>query len=357
MMLFALLRSYAIWLLVSISVCVVGICVTLVLDPSQARTLFVSYVYHWNGLFVVASGFGALHFGMNTYKQQLHYLIFEIFNIKGDLQLSMTAELEKLYSISNKQLIAIPVLIIGMTILYVCGYPMTGFPKYFLWLSSSCMFYAGGLMLAAGVSSLHIFHLLEENTDDVHLQDDVNIMELENFNLYLSTSFLASTLALYFAFRGTLTANFTFTPPDQLTEYIVNLFIAPGSSYSSVRNLLLYPIVIFLPLTLFAGFYVKLVLRKIYLASIKRKISEIDTLARPIIEDADLKSPATATIEVRKTVMELKEKIIQNNKVVPLITLNDSPSIVLMLLVGLQFIWINDRHVKGFFEGLVGTIN
>lgn len=357
-MLFELLRSYAIWLLVSVAVCIVGMCVTLLLDPGQARTFLVSYVYYWNGLIVAMTGFGALHFGLTTYKQQVHYLIFEILHITGDLQFAVTAELEKLYSFWNKQLIAIPILIIGSIILYVCGYPMTGFPKYFLWVSSSFMFYAGGLMLAYGLFSLHIFHVLEKNIENVDLQDDVNIVELENFTLYLSILFLAATSALYFAFRGTLTANFTFTPPNQLIEHIVNLIVAPGSNYSSVRNLLLYPIVIFLPLTLFAGFYMKLVLRKIYLASIKRKISDIDALAKPIIEDADSKKdPAIAIIEVRKTVMELKEKIIQNNKVLPLITLNDSPSIVLMLVVFLQFVWISDKHVKGFFEGLIGTIN
>lgn len=352
-MFFELLRSYAIWLLISISVCIAGTCVTLVLDPSQARTFLVSYIYYWNGLLVAMSGFGALHFGITTYKQQFHYLIVGIFDVTGDLQLATIAELEKLHSFWNKQFIAIPILVIGMIILYICGYPMTGFPRCFLWLSSSCMFYAGGLMLAYGVFSLHIFHLLEKNIESVRLQDDVNIIELENFNLYLSTLFLAATLALYFAFRGTLTANFTFTPPNQLTEQIVNLFVAPGSNYSSVRNLLLYPIVIFLPLTLFSGFYVKLVLRKVYLASIKRKISEIDALAKPIIEEADSKSPAIAIIEIRKTVMDLKEKIIQNNRVLPLVTLNDSPSVVLMLLVVLQFIWINDKHVKGFFEGFL----
>ena len=356
-MLLELLKSYAIWLSVSISVCIAGLCVTLILDPSQARLLLVSYVYYWNGLLVAMSGFGALHFAMITHKQQFHYLIFEILDISGDLRFAVIAELDNLYSFWNKQFIAVPVLAVGMTILYICGYPMTGFPKYFLWLTSSFMFYAGGLMLAYGAFSLRIFHLLEKNIENVGLQDDVNIIELENFNLYLSTLFLVAAVALYFAFRGTLTANFTFMPPNQLIEYVVNLFMAPGSNYSSVRNLLLFPIVIFLPLGLFSGFYMKLVLRKTYLASIKRKISEIDALAKPIIEDADSKDPAIAIIEVRKTVMELKEKIIQNNKVLPLVTLNDSPSIVLMLVVVSQFIWINDRHVKGFFEGLVGIIN
>jgi hypothetical protein len=357
MMLFELLRSYAVWLFVSACVCIAGTCVTLVIDPDQARAFLVSYVYYWNGLLVGMSGFGALHFGMITHKQQFHYLAFEILDLAGDLQFAMASELEKLYSFWNKQLIAIPVFIVGMIILYVCGYPMTGLPKYLLWLSSSFMFYVGGLMLAYGIFSLNIFHFLEKNMDNIRLKDDVNIVELENFNLYLSTLFLTATLALYFAFRGTLTANFTFAPPNHVIERIVTLFIAPESNYSSVRNLLLYPIVIFLPLALFSGFYMKLVLRKIYLRTIKLKIAEIDTLAKPIIDNADSRDPEIAIIEVRKTVMELKEKIIENNKVLPLVSVSDSPSIVLASLAALQFIWINDKYVKGFFTGLVDAIN
>src|SRR4029077_3156390 len=324
MMLYDLIRSYVVWLLVSTFVCAAGTCITLVVNPDQAHTFFVSYVYYWNGLLVGMSGFGALHFGMITHKQQFHYLAFEILDLAGDLQFALTTELGRLYSFRNKQLIAIPVFFVGATILYVCGYPMTDLPKYMLWACSSFMFYVGGLMLAYGIFCLKLFNFLERNAGDIRLQDDVNIVELEYFNLYLSTLFLTATLALYFAFRGTLTANFTFAPPNQAIERIVTLFIAPEGNYSAVRNLLLYPIVIFLPLALFSSFYMKLVLRKIYLGSIKQKGAEVDTFAKAIIDDAESKNPETAIIEVRKTVMELKEKIIQNKKVLPLFTLSDS---------------------------------
>ena len=356
-MLFALLRSYAIWLLVSAIVCVVGVCLTLIFDAAQARIFLVSYLYHWDGLLVAMAGYGALHFSITTFKQQFHFLLFGILNISGDFKISISHELDKLFSFSNKQVIATPILIVGTAILYICGYPMMGVPKYYLWLASSSMFYAGGLMLAYTIYSLHIFHCLEQNIENIDLQDNVNIVELENFNLYLSILFLAATVALYCAFRGTLTANFTLTPPHEWIGKFVNLFVAPGGSYASVRNLLLYPIVLFLPLSLFGAFYMKLVLRKIYLSSIKRKIAEIDRLAQPIIDDADSKNSEIAVIEVRKAAMELKEKVIQNNKVLPLITLKDSPSIALIIVVILQFIWINDRHVNQFFEGLIGTTN
>ncbi len=108
---------------------------------------------------------------------------------------------------------------------------------------------------------MEFFHALETNIENIGLQDNVNIVELENFNMYLSLLFLTAIVALYFAFRGTLTANFTFMPPYPWVDDTVRLFIASGADYSSVRNLLVYPIVIFLHLSLIASFYMKLVLR------------------------------------------------------------------------------------------------
>ena len=215
-------------------------------------------------------------------------------------------------------------------------------------------YYAGGLMLAYGVYTIRLFSSLERNVDDVELQDNVNIVELENFNLYLSTLFLVTVIALYFAFRGTLTANFTFVPPTRWVGDVINIFLPPTSSYRSVRNLLIYPIVLFLPLAAFAGFYVRLVLRKIYLVSIKRKILEIDDLARPIMENVGAPYPIDRIIEIRNAAMDLKGKILSNNKVLPLVDLKDSPSIILLLIILIQFIVSNDVTMKSFLQGLLG---
>lgn len=356
-MLFALLTSYALWLAISVVVCGVGVGLTLLYDATQARTFLLSYLYYWNGLLVGMTGFGALHFALITFKQHFHLLAFSILESDDNLKVIIASRLDSLFSFGNKQPIAIAVFVIGGSILYICGYPMNGLPQWYLWLTSSAMFYAGGLMLAYALSALKFFNSLENNVDKLSLQDNVNIVELENFNLYLSVLFLTATVALYFAFRGTLTANFTFTPPNRWIGDAVALFAAPGRGYASVRNLLLYPIVVFLPLSLFASFYMKLVLRRIYLFSIKRKVSEIDRLAKPIIDDADSSKSKIAVIEVRKAAIDLKEKIVQNNKVLPMITVNDSPSIALVIIVILQFIWINDTQVKRFFDGVLGTIN
>jgi hypothetical protein len=353
-MLLILLRSYVTWLLISALVCSIGTLLTLLVEPQQARDFFVSYVYYWNGLVVGTSGFGALHFALSTYKQQFNYLISQILAFQGDEIIEVYFELEKLYSFSNKQLIAIPVFVVGASILYICGYPLNGFPKSILWISSSSMFYAGGLMLAYTIHTNRLFNVLERNVDKVQLQDNVHILELENFNLYLSTLFLIATIALYFAFRGTLTANFTFVAPHDLIKKLVYLFIAPTSSYKAVRQLLIYPIIIFLPYAIFSGFYIRFVLRKIYLMSIKRKILEIDELTKPVIDNTNTSYSAEKIIEIRNVAMDLKAKIISNNKVLPLVDIKDSPSIVLLAVILIQFIVHNDATIKGFLSGLLG---
>ena len=303
------------------------------------------------------SGVGALHFALSTYKKQFHFFISEILCLDSNSKVLVFSELDRLYSFGNKHLIALPIFLVGGAILYFCGYPMIAFPKYYLWVTSSVMFYVGGLMFAYALYSLKVFYALEENVQNISLQENVNIIELENFNLYLTILFFASTIALYFAFRGTLSANFTFLPPHEWVKNLISLFLPTKSEYSLLRNLLIYPIVIFLPLSLFAGFYMKLVIRKIYLNDIRMKLREIDQLTKPAIEQVRSDNIELNIIEVRKTALELKEKIVQDNKVFPLITLKDTPSIALLLVVILQFIWLNDDLIQEFFNGISNIIN
>ena len=356
-MLFTLFRSYAIWFLISFGVGFLGLVLTLIFAPFQAQLFFASYFYFWNGLLVATAGFGALSFAISTQRNQFHFLVSEILDLDEIQTVLVFSRLDQLYSFKNKQLIAIPIFLAGAFILYICGYPMTGFPKFYLWMTSSFMFYAGGLMLAYAVYSLRVFQTLEENSDRIRLKDNVNIVELENFNLYLSVLFLAATVALYFAFRGTLTANFTFVAPHQWIADLVSNLTPNSGSYTSVRNLLIYPMVVFLPLSLFASFYVKLVIRRIYLNDIRKKVEEIDALAMPAIDRGSKDNPELHIMEVRKAALELKGKIIENNKILPLITLKDAPSIALLIIVFVQFVWINDGQVKSFFDTLISATN
>ena len=77
-MLFALPRSYAIWLLISILVCGFGVVLTIDYDASQTRLFLLSYVYYWNGFLVLPASYGALHFAQATFNQHFHLLAFSI---------------------------------------------------------------------------------------------------------------------------------------------------------------------------------------------------------------------------------------------------------------------------------------
>ncbi|MDB5584768.1 MAG: hypothetical protein JWR80_9944 [Bradyrhizobium sp.] len=352
-MLLKLVRSYLTWLLISATVCLIGTIISVIVVPSQGREFLVSYVYHWNGLIVVPTGVGALQFGISTFKAQFHYLVSEILEVEPNASGPIYLDLERLFSWKNKQIIAVPVFLIGALTLYICGYPLTGLPRFILWLASSLMFYVGGMMLAYTIYLIRLFSTIEQNLGHVRLRNNVHILELDSFNLYLSTLFFAGAVALYFAFRGTLTANFTFVPPFGWADDLVRIFISTDGDYKQVRNLLIYPIVIFVPYGIIAGFYIRIVLRKIYLASIKQKICEIDDLASPFIDGTNAKNTGDRAIEIRNAVMDLKGKIMSDSKDLSLVNIKDSPSIVLLVIIAIQFVMHNDGTIKGFMSNFL----
>ena len=352
-MLLSLLKAYLVWFLISACVCLLGAIGTWWLEPNSVKDFVRSYVYHWNGLVVAAFGFGTLHFAMTTYKQKINFLVRGILAIPMNESPKIYHRVENLFSIYDKQIIAIPVFVVGSCLMYICGYPMNGFPHVFLWITSSLMFYAGGLMLAGGVYSVRLFESLESRAEVIGLQDNVQIYELEDFNLYISILILSGITALYFAFRGTLSANFTFIPPTSAIGDVVGIFVDTSNGYKVVRNFLLYPIIVFLPAALFCGLYIRFVLRKIYLANIKQKVTEIDVLAQELMVENNRERSAEKIIEIKKTAIELREKIIQNNNPIPLIQIIDSPSIVLYIIVILQFAFGADPIIKPFLDSIV----
>ncbi|NEX00237.1 hypothetical protein, partial [Rhodopseudomonas sp. BR0G17] len=75
------------------------------------------------------------------------------------------------------------------------------------------------------------------------------------------------------------------------------------------------------------------------------------------LDSVDLKKSEPAVIEIRKAATELKEKIVENNRVLPVLTLKDSPSIALVIVAILQFLWLNDKEVRRFLDGIIGITN
>ena len=348
-MLFRLLKSYFFGLLISLGVFLIGYIITYWgYSESMAKAFANSFVLKFNGVLIITTGYGALYFAYKTFKGYFHSLIYNMFEIKKKEQAEIYNALQDLWKLRNKQLISFIVFLIGGIILFLCGYPHNGFPKYYLWITSSSLFYVGGLMSSYLVYAIILFKKIENAERKIILQRNTTIIEIENFNFYLTTLFLACIIALYFAFRGTLTADFTFE-----NEGIFGLFNSIES-----RRLLLFPIIVFLPFVLFSSFYIRYVIRKIYLNSIKRKIKKIDKLSKPFkkkdLEDLS-KEQLMNVLQIRATVIDIKEKITQKNKLFPLVSIKDSPSIVLIIIILIQFIYQYDGIIKEFINYIIGA--
>ncbi len=353
-MLLKLVNNYGIWLAISLVVCLVGYLVGLTYSRALADGFLVSYSWYFNGLLIATTGYGALLFTLRTYKGVFHNLLHNVLDIPESLELDIYKSYDTLANFKNKQKIALPIFIAGSLILFSCGYPLYGFPKFLLWISSSSMYYAGGLFIAYLYHAVGLFKLIEESLTEIRLQKNTQVLELENFNFYLSLLFLSATVALYFAFRGTLTANFTFVPPEPV-KFILGFHGA--SDYAIAKKLLLFPLAIFLPYTLFGGFYIRYVLRKVYLNGIKRELDEIDSLTEPYLTERGFPksdNEVNRIIRIRTAVLELKDKIIQNNRVLPLVNLRDSPSIVLLIIIIVQFVYQYDKTIRDFVRYILG---
>src|SRR5262249_3958348 len=132
---------------------------------------------------------------------------------------------------------------------------------------------------------------------------------------------------IYLGFRGTLTANFV------------------GNS-DLFHKLMALPLVLYLPATLCYSFYPRYVLRQ---------ISECDTLE--MLEELERQSidekhdGLKSRLEFRKLLLDVKEKIINDRRAVPLLSIRDAPSLTMSILIVIQFIAQKDSVVSQFLQG------
>ena len=324
------------WLMISVIICTIGGLISWAIQGKEMAFQMVwSYAYHFNGIFIIGTGYGTLFFILKTYPNAFQNLL-SILDLSEELKLELTKGFDKVKSPLKHNLISIIITLIGGGILLQCGYPLEGFSKFFLAITSISLFYVGGLMFSYLIFTIMIFRTLDEHNHKITFQKNTEIVELENLNVYLTTIFLSSVIALYLAFRGTLTANFTFE------NTVFN---------ETTRQFLLFPIVVFLPFVLFSGFYIRYVLRKIHLNGLTDKIDNLHNLIATSRENEfyDLRQ----SLELEKMVLEIKEKIYSKSNTISLLSLKDSPSIIIALVLIIQFLYQNDNTIQNFIKSFL----
>ena len=319
--------------IISFLICLIGVIISFFFQGTLiAQDLFTSYVFHFDGILIWGFGYGLLWFVRATQKGVLAQLN-NVLEISQKDQSKIVRFNRRATSPVWANLIAIPITVLGGIILWNCGYPLEGFAKFFLAACSISLYYAGGYLLAYFIFSVEFFHTLDESGDTAIRKGGTRALDLEALNLFFIIVSTVGVAALYLAFRGTLTANFVFLPKSEF-----------------VRKLMVFPLITFLPAPLFYSFYPRYVLKRIVESDILRKISAIENSREAIMnEHATLREK----FELEKTMLEIKDRLLSERGRLSILSLKDTPSLLLALLMFLQFIVPRDGVVSNFLNSLL----
>jgi hypothetical protein len=317
--------------LASFLVCLLGTLITYFTQGQElAKAFFSSYIFRFNGVFVAGVGYGLLFFLMEKGK-----LVFNLLNNivefpKEDLQMLM--QNQKRMSLLWGSVISVPITIIGGIILWNCGYPLSGFAKIFLAATSISLYYIGGSMMSFFIYSSKIFWYLEENENKIKLNKSMSLLHFEQFNSFFIIISTTGILALYLAFRGTLTADFLFAKEGNLS-----------------RTLLVFPIILFSAAPLLYSFYPRYVVKRIYDNNIISRITDLEMGKNSQMnENQSIKEK----LEMEKLLIDIKESLTIERDKVTIFNIKDIPSILLLIIMFLQFIIPKDNVVMKFIESI-----
>ncbi len=169
---------------------------------------------------------------------------------------------------------------------------------------------------------------LEKLISELNLKTNTSPMEIDNFNSFFVITATFSIFAIYVGFRGTLTADFQHIDAE-------------------VKKFLILPIFLYLPTTLLYSFYPRYILKKIYDNDILKKINLLDS-KRGLIQNE--KSSIKEKLEIEKIILEVKEKLIVEKNKLPVIGLKDSPSLLLSILIFIQYVSEKDSIISEFLK-------
>ena len=226
--------------------------------------------------------------------------------------------------------VGIPITILGGTILLKSGYPLEGFAKYYLAICSISIYCVASYIFVFFIFVLFMFKSLEENLVGNITLKSASPMAFDTLNNFFTVTSTIGIVAIYFGFRGTLTANLEIFEAEE-----------------TLRRLFIMPVILFLPVTLFYSFYPRYVLKKIYDIEIINKLNKLEQIESHSFNESEI---TIDQLNIEKTLTEIKEKLLAERKQMPIINLKDSPSLALVFLILLQLIVQYDNVVNDFFK-------
>ncbi|HEX7831823.1 MAG TPA: hypothetical protein VF787_19360 [Thermoanaerobaculia bacterium] len=319
--------------LVSAAGCVFGVLVTyFVQGERMALALMEAWVIRFNGILVGAAGLGLLLFVWQSGKSTIATLN-SLLVIPDELVVEFARRMHRITSLKWAAMIVIPLSVIGGIVLWYAKFPLAGFARLYLTASVISVYVIASSILAFYTYTILLFRYVEDHSlytkakrPRFQLRCSFGSMDLQSIDSFFVVSATLGVLAIYLGFRGTLTANFVGT-----TE----LF----------RKLMILPILLYLPATLCYSLYPRWVLRQ---------VSECDTLQ--LVDEFEEQTSLhkekgfKANLALRAMILDVKEKILNDRRSVPLLSLKDAPSLTMSIVIVLQFIAQKDTVVSEFFD-------
>ena len=288
-------------------------------------------IFKFNGVLVGATGYGLLAFVYKSGRRMIA-MLDNVLDVPDDYAAQYGRYLEQATSWRWWLAIVTPLSIVGSLVLWRAGFPMDGFANFYLAVAVSSIYIVASAILASYIYTIRFFHFIEEHSGHsvkprIRLKCSFASMDLQTIDSFFIVSAAFGVLAIYLGFRGTLTANFTGT-----TE----LF----------RRLMILPLVFYLPATLCYSFYPRYVLRHITECDTLELVEAFEQQTKEHPPEDNLK----AALELRALIFEIKEKMLNDRRAVPLLTLKDAPSLTMSLIIVMQFVAQNDAVVAGFLD-------
>jgi hypothetical protein len=317
---------------VSLILCFLGVIISYYTQDSKtAFNLLNAWIFHFDGILIGGFGYGIMWFlkehGKNILANIITIMDIPENNLPEAVKYSMYAT-----SWKWKFIIGMPITFLGGFVLWNCVYPFDGFAKYYLAICSISIYFVGAYILSFYVFILLMFKVLETSKYEINVNKFILPLEFETLNNFLVITSFLGVVALYLGFRGTLTANFLY------------------SGDMVFRKLLILPLFIFLPTVLVYSFFPRYAIRRIYENHLIKKIRELeDERSRTEMKEISFKDK----IEIENLLQSIKEKILMERKQFPLLSLKDTPSLLLTIIIFIQYIMQNDMKVKEFLDLLL----
>jgi len=297
------------------------------------RDFVRTYFGTFNAIGVASTGYALMLFVRTTGRSVMSQLV-DILHVPDEYTVKFARELHRTTSWSPANWICIPLTIIGSVALWWRGFPLSGFSKIYLALSAFSIYYVASNILSFYLFVILLFRFIEERSRSAGVRFRLKVspggMEMRTIDTFLVTSATMGVFTLYVGIRATLTATFVDSVPF-------------------LKELLVLPFILYLPATLCYSLYPRYVLRHI---SECDALASIEALERQV--EGSPPGDIRSNLELRKLTMELKEKMLNDCRSMPVLGLKDAPSLTMSIIVVLQVIAQKDSVYSEFFKSLLG---